>query len=81
MLEDFKIKQRLVRLEILTKSMTGEEVARELINILSVSFGIKSHYLLADMRDGASVNNVAMGALKIVYSDIFDVRCYSHTWI
>ena len=33
--EDFKIKQRLVRLEILTKSMTGEEVARELINTLN----------------------------------------------
>ena len=53
--EDYKIKQRLVRLEILTKSMTGEEVARELISVLSVTFGIKSHLLLAGMRDGASV--------------------------
>ncbi len=70
--EDYKIKQRLVRLEILTKSMTGEEVARELISVLSVTFGIKSH--LAGMRDGASV----MGVVKVVYLDTFGFdRLYS----
>ena len=56
--EDFNIKQRLVCLGILTKSMIGEEVAREL---LAVSFSIKSHLLLAGMSDGASANSVAMG--------------------
>ena len=77
--EDYKIKQRLVCLEILTKSMTGEEVARELISVLSVTFGIKSHLLLAGMRDGASVNNVAMEVLKVVYPDILNIHCFSHT--
>ena len=31
------------------------------------------------MRDCASVNNVAMRTLKIVYNNIIDVGCFSHT--
>lgn len=31
------------------------------------------------MRDGASVNGVAMGVIKIVYPHVMDVRCFSHT--
>ena len=31
------------------------------------------------MRDGASVNNVAMQVVNIVYPDALDIRCYSHT--
>ncbi len=58
-IDGWQIHQRLVRLEFLAKSLTGEEVARELIHILSVHYGIESKYLLAAMRDGASVNNVA----------------------
>ena len=32
-----KIHQRLVRMQLLTKSMTGEEVARELLSVLSIN--------------------------------------------
>ena len=59
-IDGWEIQQRLVRLEFLTKSMSGEEVARELINVLSVTFGVQSNLLLAAMRDRASVNNTAM---------------------
>ena len=31
------------------------------------------------MRDGASVNNAAMKIMMVVYPDILDVRCFSHT--
>ena len=31
------------------------------------------------MRDGASVNNVAVQVVNIVYPDALDIRCYSHT--
>ena len=31
------------------------------------------------MKDGASVNNVAMQVVKIVYPDALDIRCFSHT--
>ncbi len=54
------IHQRLVRVQLLTKSMTGEEVARELLSVLSTEYGIASSNLLAAMRDRASVNTVAV---------------------
>ena len=44
-----------------------------------MSYGIKSHLLVASMRDGASVNEAAMRVVKVVYNNILDVRCFSHT--
>ena len=61
--------------------MTGEEVARQLLSTLSVAYGIESTFILAAMRDGASVNNLAMGVMKIIYPNIMDVRCFSHTLV
>lgn len=78
-IDGWEIQQRLVRLEFLTKSMSGEEVARELINILSVMLGVESRLLLAAMRDRASVNNAAMRVVSIVYPNVLDVGCFSHT--
>ncbi len=77
--DDWCIQQRLLCLQLLTKSMTGEEVARELINCLSVKYSISSEYLIASMHDKASVNNVAMTTLKVVYPTLLDVGCFSHT--
>ena len=77
--EDGMIQQRLVRMKFLLKSMAGEEVARELISVLSVSLGILSNLLLASMRDRASVNNVAMRTVAVVYPNVLDVGCISHT--
>ena len=62
-IDNWGIKHRLIRLDFLTKSMTGEETARKLINLI-VTF----------TRDGASVNNIAMGVGKVVvYPNIFDL--------
>ena len=68
--DDFTIEQHLVRLQMLAKSMKGEEIASELISILSASYGIGPTFLLAAMRDRASVNNVALTTVKmsILYS-------------
>jgi hypothetical protein len=76
---EFTIEQRLVKLQMLAKSMKGEEIAREPISVLSATYGIGSGFLLAAMRDGASVNNVALSTLKVVYPQLVDVGCYSHT--
>jgi hypothetical protein len=73
---EFTIEQRLVKLQMLAKSMKGEEIAREPISVLSATYGIGSGFLLAAMRDGASVNNVALSTLKVV---LVDVGCYPHT--
>ena len=45
---------------MLSKALTGEETARELISVLSTCYNIPSDCLLAAMRDRASVNNIAM---------------------
>ena len=65
---DWCIQQRLVRVSMLAKSLTGEELARELISLLSVTYSITSNSVLAAMRDGASVNNVAIQTLNCVSS-------------
>lgn len=49
--DQWRIKQRLVRLMLLAKSLTGEEVACQLIVILSTELGVKSDLLVAIMRD------------------------------
>ena len=72
--------QHLVRVEFLAKSMTGEEVARELINVLSIKFGIGSDLLIAAMRDRASVNDVVLRTLTVVYPGILDVGCFLCSW-
>ena len=59
--------------------MTGEEVARELIDILSVTLGIKSELLVAAMRDRASVNNIALKTISVIYPLFFNVSCIAHT--
>ncbi len=77
--DQWNVHQRLVRLEFLAKSMTGEEVAHQLISTLSVTYGIESSFILVAMRDGASVNDIAMDVVKIIYPKVMDVRCFSHT--
>ena len=76
---DWVVVQRLVRLHVLQKSMNAEELARELISVLSVMLGVKSDNLLGFMRDGASVNGAAMRTLSIMYPIAIDIRCLSHT--
>ena len=50
--------------------MIGKEVARQVISTLSVTYGIESSFIIAAMRDGASVNGVAMDVVKIVYPEV-----------
>ena len=73
------IQQCLTRVQMLAKLLSGEELARELISVLSMTYSIRSNTLLAAIRDGASVNNVAIRTLQVVYPLLIDVRCFSHT--
>ena len=77
--EEWKLEQRLVCMQVLTESMTGEEVPRELISVLSTRYGVKSELLLAATRDQTLVNNLAMQTIKVVYLLIVDIGCFSHT--
>ena len=73
------IEQRIVRMQLLVKTVCGDELAHELISVLSTELGIPPARLLAVMHDRASTNVAAMRALKIVYPRLLDVGCFSHT--
>ena len=73
------IHQRLIKMQLLSKSLAGEEVARELLSVLSTEFGVSSNSLLAVMHDRASVNAVAVRKIKVLYPLFLDIGCYSHT--
>ena len=62
-LHDWKITQSLVHVKFLAKIMTGEEVARQVINVLSITLGRGSELLIAAMRDSATINSVALRTL------------------
>ena len=74
--DDFTLPQRLIRVQMLSKSLTGEEIARELLTVLSVTYSIHPNNLLAAMRNRASTNNVAMRTLS---PNVVDIGCFSHT--
>jgi len=59
--------------------MTGEEIAHELIRVLSANYAIDPNQLIAAMRDHAAVNGVAMRTVAVVYPKAFDIGCFSHT--
>ena len=63
----------------MAKSLIGEQLARQLIIVLSVQLSVPSELLVAAMRDCVSSNNVARGTLKVVYPSVLDVGCFAHT--
>ena len=64
---------------LLAKSVNGEELAREIISILSTQLQIQHHLLVTLMRYRASVNNVAMQIVHVLYPKVFDIGFFSHT--
>ena len=79
LIDDLELKQCVGQLKLLAKTMTGEEIAQQVIVILSTEFGISSNLIVAAMRDRASVNDVAMRTIKVVYNELLDVGCFPHT--
>ena len=77
--EDYKPTQRLIRLEVLAKSLKGAELAQRLMSCLAVEHKFGPNMLIAGMRDGASVNGAALKQLKCFYPNLMDIVCFSHT--
>ena len=77
--DSWSIEQRLVPLKMLQKSITGEEIAREMISTHSVDYHVPRTSVLASMRDWVSSNNVALGTIKVLYPNVIDIDCFSHT--
>ena len=75
----WSIQQRLVPLLLLAKPVTGDELARELLAVLSTELGVANTKLLACLRDRASVNGKAMRSVAVLYPNVMDIGCFSHT--
>ena len=56
--EHMEIQQQLLQVQMAVKSMTRDELARELISVLSVNYSVSPNTLIAAMRGRASANNV-----------------------
>lgn len=74
----FVIQQCLIHLQLLVKSMSGEEIARELINTLTAQYSISCDLLVAAIHNRAACNMVALRTLTVVLPNIVDVGCFSH---
>ncbi len=77
--DDWVLKQAVCRLMLLAKSVTGEELARQIISVISTEMSISSDLVVGAMHDRASVNNVAMRTVKVIYQNLLNVGCFSHT--
>jgi len=64
---------------MLVTSLCGEEIACEIINSLSIEYGVRSEYVLAVMHDCTCTNVVAMRTLKVMYPLAQGIGCFSHT--
>ena len=76
---DWCVQQRMILLQLLVKTMTGEEIARQIINTLSVEYAIQSQQVMGMIHDCASTNKVAMRTLKVLYPCMLGIGCFSHT--
>ena len=71
--------QKVAQLLLWTKSLSGEEVARLLVDVLSTKLGVLTTNVVAAMRDRASVNSVAMRSVCVLCNRTFDINYLSHT--
>ena len=53
--DNWSIIQRLVRIDICSKSVNDDDLAQVLNQCLSVDYGVKANSLLTAMRDGARI--------------------------
>ena len=76
--DNWSIIQRLVRIDICSKSANADSLAQVLNQFPSVDYGIKTNSLLAALRDGASVNQPALDRIAFIFPEMLNVVCFSH---
>ena len=69
--DNWELKQRVVSFRLLSKSLTGEEVARLIVESISTELGITTQLMVAAMHDRASINLVALRTMKTPVLDEF----------
>ena len=77
--EEWNVQQRLIRLQVLAKSLKANELPQCLTQSLAVEYSISPAVLLAVMKDGAAVNHAALEQVKFFFPQLLDIMCFSHT--
>ena len=77
--DEWNVQQRLIRLQVLAKSLKANQLAQCLIQSLAVEYSIRPGVLLAAMKDGAAVNHAALEQVKFFFPQLLDITCFSHT--
>ena len=54
---EWSLQQRLIRMQMVVKTMTGDEIAQTVISTLSTEYGIGSSQVLGIMHDCASTKS------------------------
>ena len=77
--DKFEICQRLVRVHVLAKSLKGQDLAREVISVLSKELQYPSDKVIDVTRNGEALNGAACNILKdVMYPKLVDLICISH---
>ena len=76
---NWNIIQRLVRIDVCSKSVNANRLAQVLNKYLSVDSGVRANSLLTAMRDGASINQAALDRMAFIFPKMLNVVCFSHT--
>ena len=77
--DGWNITQRVIRIDICSKSVNSEALARVLNETLCVEFGIRGKSSFAAMRDGGSVNETALNRMAFLFPEMLKVVCFSNT--
>ena len=75
-LDDWEIKQRLYSN---ANACEVNDWGGTCSSVLCREYKLSTEQLLAAMRDRASVNGVAIRHIKIMFPNLLDIGCYSHT--
>ena len=78
--KNFDICQRLIRVHVLAKSLSGQQIAREVNTALSTDLQYPAERVISAVRDGASVNEAAIRMLKaILYPNTTSIICVARS--
>lgn len=77
--DHWNICQRLARLRTVAKAVNAADLAQVLNQCLAAQYQIEGERVMACMRDGVAVNGAAIRNLAVLYPNLLDVVCFSHT--
>lgn len=70
---------RLMRIQLCSQSVNSKQLLRILNECRSVKYSIRANSLIAAMRNEASVKQAALNQIGLIFPNMLNVVCFSHT--